>query len=69
MSTNPNSKHNFISVHLVKRLEVPVKKMRHTQVNNEQVQFYKEMKISMDKYVLHFDLYALDMDYVDVFLA
>ena len=40
--------------------------MENTHVDNEDVQFYKGLKIYMDKYVLHFDFYASDMDNVDV---
>ena len=57
MSINPNSKHHFINVHLAKILQVPAKQMKHTQVNNEQLKVYKDLKISMDKYVLHSDFY------------
>lgn len=40
--------------------------MEHTQVDNEEVQVYKDFKISLDKYVFHFAFYALDMDAVDI---
>jgi len=43
--------------------------MEHTQVNNEEVQVYKDLKISMDKYVLHSDFYSSDMANVDVVLG
>ena len=43
--------------------------MEHTHVNNEQVQVYKHLKVSMDKYVLHSDFYASDMANVDAFLG
>ena len=42
--------------------------MEHTEVNNEQVQVYKDLKIYMDKYVLHSDFYASDMANEDVVL-
>ena len=45
------------------------KKKEHTQVNNEEVKIYKDLKISMDKYVLHSDFYASDMAKVDVVLG
>ena len=40
--------------------------MEHTQVNNEEVQVYKDLKISMDKYVLHSNFYSSDTANVDV---
>ena len=43
--------------------------MDHTQVNNEEVQVYKDLEISMDKYVLHYDFYASDMANVDIVLG
>lgn len=39
------------------------------QVDNENVQVYKYLKIPMDNYVLHFDFYASYMDNVDVVLG
>ena len=69
MSINPNCKHNFINIHLAKRLQVPAKQMEHTQINNEQVQVYNDLKISMDKYVLHSNFFASNMDNVNVVLG
>ena len=43
--------------------------MKHTHVNNEEVEVYKYLNISMDKYVLHYDFYASYMDSVDVVLG
>jgi hypothetical protein len=33
------------------------------------VQIFKDLKITMDKYVLHSDFYATDMDEVDIVLG
>jgi hypothetical protein len=61
--------HNFINVQLVNRLQVPIKNIQRTQVEGENVQIFKDLKITMDKYVLHPDFYAMDMDEVDIFLG
>jgi hypothetical protein len=61
--------HNFINVQLVNRLQVPVKNIQSTQVEGENVQIFKDLKITMDKYVLHSDFYAMDMDEVDIVLG
>ena len=60
--------HNFFNVQLVNRLQVPVKNIQSTQVEGENVQIFKDLKISMDKYVLHSDFYAMDMHKVDILL-
>jgi len=59
---------NLINVNLAKKLQVLAKKMEHTQVNNEQVQVYKDLKISMVNYVLYSDFYTSDMGNMDVVL-
>ena len=69
MSINPSCKQNLINVILAKKLQVPAKQMEHTQVINEKVQVYKDLNISMDKYVLHFDFYTSDMGNMDVVLG
>ena len=38
-------------------------------MDDEDVQVYKNLKISMDKYVLHGDFYTSDMDNMDVVLG
>ncbi len=43
--------------------------MDFTQVNKEEVQVYKDLKLSMDKYVLHCDFQISDMDNMDVVLG
>jgi len=69
VSMNPSCKHNFINVNLAKKLQVPTKHIENTQVDDEDVQVYKDLKISMDKYVLHGDFYTLEMDNMHVFLG
>jgi len=54
---------------LAKRLQVPVKNIQSTQIDGENFQFFKGLKLSMNKYVLHSYFYALDMDHVDVVLG
>ena len=52
-----------------KKLQVPAKHIENTQVNDENVQVYKDLKLSMDKYVFHCDFYTSDMDNMDVVLG
>jgi hypothetical protein len=53
VSINPSSKHNFIKVKLAKRLQVPAKIIQNTEVEGENIQIFKDLKIPMDRYVLH----------------
>jgi hypothetical protein len=53
---------------LVNILQVPINNIQSTEVEGENFQIVKDLKITMDKYVLHSDLYALDMDEVDIVL-
>jgi hypothetical protein len=69
VSINPSCKHNFISVNLAKRLQVPAKHIQSTQVDGENVQVFKDLNISMDKYVFHSNFHVIDMDNVDVVLG
>jgi hypothetical protein len=61
--------HNFINVQLVNRLQVLVKNIQSTQVEGENVQIFKYLNITMDKYVLHSCFYAMDTDEVDIVLG
>jgi hypothetical protein len=54
---------------LVNRLQVPAKNVQRTQVEGENVQIFKDLKITMDKCVLHSDFYAMDMNEVDIVLG
>jgi len=69
VSINPSCRKNIINVNLEKKLQVPVKHIENTQVDDEDVQDYKDLKLSMDKYVLHGDFYTSDMDNMDVVLG
>ena len=69
VSINHSCKHNFINVNLPKNLQVQAKHIENTQVDDKDVQVYKDLKLSMDKYVLHCDFYISDMDNMDVILG
>ena len=68
VSISSSCKHNFIYVNLGKKLQVPTKHIQSTHVDGENFQIFKDLKITMDKYVLHSKFYSLDMDGVDVVL-
>jgi hypothetical protein len=51
VSINPSCMHNFINVQLVNRLQVPIKDIQNIQVEGENVQIFKDLKLSMDKCV------------------
>ena len=67
--TNPHCKHNFINVHIEKKLQVSPKHIQSTQVDGGNVQVFKDLKITLDKYALHSNFQAIDMDNVDIVLA
>ena len=69
VSINPSCKQNLINVNLAKKFQVPAKQIAHTQDDDKDVQIYKDLKLSMDKYVFHGDFYASEMDNIDVFLG
>jgi hypothetical protein len=69
VSINPSCQQNFINVQLVNRLQVPAKNIQSTQVEGENVQIFKDLKITMDKYVLHSNFCAIDMNDVDIILG
>jgi len=54
---------------LVNRLQIPTKNVQSTQIEGENIQSFKDLKITMDKYVFHSDFYAMDMDEVDIVLG
>jgi hypothetical protein len=53
VSINPSCKHNLINSNLAKRLQVLTKNIQSTWVEGENVQMFKYLKITMNKYVLH----------------
>ena len=69
VSINPSCMHNFINVQLVNRLQVPIKNIQSTHVKGENVQIFKDLNITMDKYVLLSYFYAMDRDEVDIVLG
>ena len=69
VSINPSCKQNLINVNLANKLQVPAKQIEHTQIYDKDVQIYKNLKLSMDKYVFHGDFYASNMNNTDVVLG
>jgi hypothetical protein len=69
VSINPSIKYHFIHVNLSKRSKVPTHNISSTHVVGEKVENFQDLKITMDKYVLHFDFHAIDMDNVDIVLG
>jgi hypothetical protein len=69
ISINPSRKHNFINANLAKRLQLPTKNIQSTQVEGENIQNFKDLEITMDKYVLHSYFYVINMDDVDIILG
>jgi hypothetical protein len=61
VSINPSCKQNFINIQWVNRLQVSAKDIHSTQVEGENVQIFKYLKITMDKYVLHFVFHVINM--------
>ena len=50
-------------------MQVSAKHIQSTQVDGENVQLFKDLKLTMDKYVLHSYFYALDMKDMDIILG
>ena len=50
-------------------MQVSTKHIQSTQVDGEHVQLFKDLKLTMDNYVLHSGFYALDMKDVDIILG
>jgi hypothetical protein len=50
-------------------LQIPAKNIQSTEVEGKNVHFFKDLKDSMDKYVLHSYFYVMDMDEVDIGLG
>ena len=47
----------------------PIRCYLLTSRDGENVQVFKDLKVTIDNYVFHSNLYALDMDEVDVILG
>ena len=54
---------------MTKILQVPEKHIQGTKVEGENVQVFKDLKVTMDKYVLHSNFCVIDMDDMDVVLG
>jgi hypothetical protein len=50
-------------------LQIAAKNIQSTQVEGKNIQIFKYLKITMDKYVLHSNFYAIDMGDVDIVLG
>ena len=61
--------HNFINAKLAKSLKLPAKNVCSTHIDGKHVQVFKDLKITMGNYVLHFDFQALDLDNMDIVLG
>jgi hypothetical protein len=69
ISINPSCQQKIINVQLVNSLQIFAKNIQSTQVEGKNVQIFKDLKVSMDKYVLHSYFYVMDMDEVDIVLG
>jgi 6-pyruvoyl-tetrahydropterin synthase len=47
-------------------LQIPAKNIHSTEVGGENVQIFKDLKITMDTYVLHYDFHAINMADEDI---
>jgi hypothetical protein len=47
-------------------LQILTKNIQSTQVEAENVQFFKDLKITMDNYVLHSNFCVIDVNDVDI---
>lgn len=69
MAIHSNCKHNYINVNLTHRLKVPTNNICSTQVDGKHVQVFKDLKITIENYVLHSDFQARDLDKMDIVLG
>lgn len=61
--------HNFINAKLVKSLKLTTKNVCSTHIDDEHVQVFEDLKITMGNYVLHSNFQARDMDNMDIVLG
>jgi hypothetical protein len=54
---NPSFEIFFINAQLVNRLQVKTKNMKNTHIEGNNIQVLKYLKLTIDKYVLHFDFF------------
>jgi hypothetical protein len=69
VSINPSRQQNFMNVQLVNRLQISPKNIQITRVEGKNIQIFKDLKVSMDKYLLHSYFYVMYMDEVDIVLG
>lgn len=61
--------HNFINAKLANSLKLPTKNVCSTHIDDEDVQVFKDFKITMGNYVLHYDFQSQNMDNMDIVLG
>lgn len=69
VAISPSFKKKFIKVNLAKLLHITTKEYSKHIGWCWKCSNFKDLKLTMDKYVLDFDFYALDMEDVNVVLA
>ena len=69
ISISPSCMHNFINAKLSRSLKHPTKNVCSTHIDGEDVQVFKDLKITMGNYVLHSDFQARDMDNMAIVLG
>jgi hypothetical protein len=60
VSINPSCKQKNFNIQLVNRFQISKKNIQITHFAGENTNFFKDLKLNMDKYVLHSDFEALD---------
>ncbi|KAH9306538.1 hypothetical protein KI387_010942, partial [Taxus chinensis] len=53
---------------VAQNLHAQTKHIKESQMDGKHIQVFEDLKLSTDKYVLHSDFYALDMDGMDIVL-
>jgi hypothetical protein len=69
ISINSCIQYHLIHAELSKSLKILAKNLSSTPVYGEHIQFFKDLNITMDKYVLHANFHAIDMPTVDIILG
>jgi hypothetical protein len=65
ISIYPSCKYNLINATMVKILHVPSQHILSTQVDGETMELFRDLKVSMGNYVLHWNFHTKDIDNVD----
>lgn len=61
VSINPSSKYNFINAYLAKGLKVQAKKIKYIELEEDNVEIFEYLKLTMDQYILHSYCYNMEM--------